>query len=292
MDFKTATTNYLQTLSAPRRRGCLSANSKRIYSAYSHQLSCHFGALPLAEVRNGKVKSYIESLRAEGYAPSTIIGIFKVLKAIIGSVRDSNGARVFSANLHDLTDLDFINLPILEKNEQTCASASEVEKAIARDLPIVAFLAATGLRISECLVLSVDVEGDCYDPATAAVHIRKTLKTKAAARSIILPSTFAAWFAQYVTAGKLFPTTYQQLHETLQRAALPCPHAYRRYRATWLRTKRCSEDVIQCQLGHAKKTVTDGYSFAGQNLEFVRAEVERCGVGFNIEGAQNVQQAA
>jgi integrase len=281
MNFSTATTSYIQTLSAPRRRGCLSANSQRIYSAYAKILDTEFGALDMAAVCNVKVKSFIARLRAENYAPSTIIGIFKVLKAIVGSVRDSKGARLYSAKLQDLTDLEFINLPVLEPTEEICASATDVENA--RDLPIVAFLAATGLRISECLALSVGAEGDCYDTATSTVHIRKTLKTKAAARSIILPKAFATWFAPFVPAsGKLFATTYQQLHGTLQRDALPCPHAYRRHRATWLRTQRCSEDVIQCQLGHAKKTVTDGYSHAGQNLEFVRAEIERCGLGFAL----------
>jgi integrase len=104
---------------------------------------------------------------------------------------------------------------------------------------------------------------------------------------VILPRAFTSWFADFVPAtGKLFSFSYQQLHEVLKIHSLPNPHCYRRFRTTHLRKMHCSEDVIQCQLGHAKKTLTDGYSHAGEDLQFVRKEIELAGVGFNFDGVQ------
>jgi integrase len=45
-------------------------------------------------------------------------------------------------------------------------------------------------------------------------------------------------------------------------------HAMRRFRATWLRKQRAPEDLIQFWLGHAKQTVTDGYSKLAEDVEW------------------------
>jgi len=46
----------------------------------------------------------------------------------------------------------------------------------------------------------------------------------------------------------------------------------RRFRTTWLRKQRAPEDLIKFWLGHAKESVTDGYSKLADDVEF-RAEV-------------------
>ena len=55
----------------------------------------------------------------------------------------------------------------------------------------------------------------------------------------------------------------------LEKAGL---HAMRRFRTTWLRKQRAPEDLIKFWLGHAKESVTDGYSKLADDVEF-RAEV-------------------
>jgi integrase len=40
------------------------------------------------------------------------------------------------------------------------------------------------------------------------------------------------------------------------------------HRATWLRKQRAPEDLIQFWLGHAKQSVTDGYSKLAEDVEF------------------------
>jgi Phage integrase family len=45
-------------------------------------------------------------------------------------------------------------------------------------------------------------------------------------------------------------------------------HAMRRFRTTWLRKQRAPEDLIGFWLGHAKQSVTDGYSKLEEEREF------------------------
>jgi integrase len=59
-------------------------------------------------------------------------------------------------------------------------------------------------------------------------------------------------------------------------------HAMRRFRATWLRKQRAPEDLIKFWLGHAKQSVTDGYSKLENDVEFRRDEAEKVGTGFEV----------
>jgi hypothetical protein len=56
----------------------------------------------------------------------------------------------------------------------------------------------------------------------------------------------------------------------------------RRFRTTWLRKQRAPEDLIKFWLGHAKQSVTDGYSKLAEDLEFRREVVEKVGTGFAV----------
>jgi site-specific recombinase XerD len=209
MDFSTATTNYLQTLTAPRRGETLSANTQRAYRFHARRLAAHFGALDLSLVKNGRVEKFVQSLQAESLSPASIVAIYGVLRQILGSVRDADGTRLYAANLKEL-DPEGSNIPLLKNQKQPCAEPSDVERAIAIDLPVVPFLAASGLRISEALSLEINGSGNSYDTHRSTIHLREKLKIDAAARSVILPSSFAKWFAQFVAAsGQLFPQNYQ-----------------------------------------------------------------------------------
>jgi integrase len=200
------------------------------------------------------------------------------LKSIIASVKNEDGERIYQQKL----DADFLALPILKPEPQTCATAADVEKAIATGFPIVAFLAASGLRISETLALCVNGDADSYDLATAVINIRETLKTRSANRSVILPGIFRGWFSKHVPrSGRLFPNiTYQRLHDALVSAGLPQAHAYRRFRVSHLRQMRCQEDILRGQVGHSKASITDHYSY--QDEAFAKREIERCGLGFEL----------
>jgi integrase len=59
-------------------------------------------------------------------------------------------------------------------------------------------------------------------------------------------------------------------------------HAMRRFRATCLRNQRAPEDFIRFWLGHAKSSMTDGYSKLADDVEYRREVVEKVGVGFVV----------
>ena len=56
----------------------------------------------------------------------------------------------------------------------------------------------------------------------------------------------------------------------------------RRFRATWLRKQGALEDLIKFWLGHADKSVTDGYSKLKEDVEFRRDQAEKIGTGFAL----------
>jgi integrase len=59
-------------------------------------------------------------------------------------------------------------------------------------------------------------------------------------------------------------------------------HAFRRYRVTWLRKQRVPEDLLRFWIGHADKSITDGYSKVKEDVEFRRLTAEQAGLGFRV----------
>jgi delta 1-pyrroline-5-carboxylate dehydrogenase len=59
-------------------------------------------------------------------------------------------------------------------------------------------------------------------------------------------------------------------------------HAFRRYRVTRLRKLRVPEDLLRFWIGHADKSVTDGYSKVKEDVEFRRFTAEQAGLGFDL----------
>jgi hypothetical protein len=63
-------------------------------------------------------------------------------------------------------------------------------------------------------------------------------------------------------------------------------HAFRRYRTTWLRKNRVPEDLIRYWIGHADRTVTDGYSKVKEDREFRREVCAQVGLGFALPATE------
>jgi integrase len=74
------------------------------------------------------------------------------------------------------------------------------------------------------------------------------------------------------------------LHPVLKRLEQPKSgaHAFRRFRATWLRKQHAPEDLIRFWLGHANKSVTDIYSKLKEDVTFRKTVAEQVGVGFEL----------
>jgi hypothetical protein len=95
----------------------------------------------------------------------------------------------------------------------------------------------------------------------------------------------AAQFLQDITSGRnglLFQTRNgtpylhnnlqtRWLNERLKPMGLDEPrvgwHAFRRFRKTWLRGKRCQEDINNFWMGHKPKTMSELYSRIDEELE-------------------------
>jgi hypothetical protein len=56
----------------------------------------------------------------------------------------------------------------------------------------------------------------------------------------------------------------------------------RRFRTTWLRKRQAPEDLIKFWLGHAKQSVTDGYSKLADDEEFRKEVAGKIGTGFAV----------
>jgi integrase len=164
-------------------------------------------------------------------------------------------------------------------------------------------LAGAGLRIGEALGIEVDkhISNDCR-----VLYIRQSVwegviqdpKTVNAVREVDLCSALATMLKTFIgerKAGFLFPNrTGKALSQTnlLRRSLHPVLatldvektgfHAMRRARATWLRKSRAPEDLIRFWLGHANKSVTDGYSKLDEDVEYRREVSEKVGLGFKI----------
>jgi integrase len=130
-------------------------------------------------------------------------------------------------------------------------------------------------------------------------RIVKYLKTDAGSREVDLSVEAAEYLRKYIgkTTGLLFKTRNNTpyLHNALEERWLTPRlvamgldekgmgfHAFRRFRKTWLRGKRCQEDINNFWMGHKPKTMSELYSRMDEELEQRLQEAETVGVGFTI----------
>lgn len=60
------------------------------------------------------------------------------------------------------------------------------------------------------------------------------------------------------------------------------PHAFRRFRPTWLREKAVPKDLEDFWMGHADEELGDLYSQLESNVKFRKEVAERIGLGFEL----------
>jgi integrase len=59
-------------------------------------------------------------------------------------------------------------------------------------------------------------------------------------------------------------------------------HAFRRYRVTYLRKNRVPDDLLRFWIGHADRSVTDGYSKVKEDVAFRQLCAANVGLGFEL----------
>ena len=248
------------------------------------------GDLPFRLVDNLTVKPLVEKMVASGLKPRTVNKYVEYIKQVVKSLKAPNGEPV-----HKRTwDAETMDLPVVEFSEQKRPSlkANPISELIAastgQEQALYVLLAATGMRISEALALethhfinggrTIKVEQQVKKDCSIIVTY---LKTNAAKREIDLHPDVAEYLRRYMAgkSGLLFHTTKgtPHLYGNLERWLTPRLvqmgldeggwHAFKRFRKTWLRRRRCLEDINNFWLAHRPQTMSELYSHLHEELD-------------------------
>lgn len=233
----------------------------------------------------------------------TITTYVNLVKLIVSSAINGNGEQLFPRKWNN----EFIDVPVIENQKQPTFTeeimSTIVENSNGQEQVLYALLAGTGLRIGEALGLEVKhLSSDCRTITVEQSCWGKTIqtpKTKAAYRQVDVCPTLANLLKQFIGdrqsglifangAGKPLSQTNvvrRSLHPILKELGVEKTgfHAMRRFRTTWLRKQRTPEDLIKFWMGHAKQSVTDGYSKLSDDVEYRYEVAEKIGTGFAVQ---------
>jgi integrase len=258
---------------------------------------------PLESFKNAAMRKFVQDVKCWDWSPATLAQHILIIKLIIASATNEEGEKLFPR----AWDRRVINAPRVERSKQKTPvlTKDDVEKLIReQDKTLYAFLAGSGLRISEAQ--SVRVNGNelqtSWDQEKSAIFVRNSCfrnketgrtKTIAGQRMVFLYSELNQALIAFVSREKREPGSFLfqskpgqpiRLSTVRERMAkiIPgaAPHAARRFRISWLRKCRVLEEIIRGQVGHADESITDIYSFQDENT--VRAAVEGAGLGFHL----------
>jgi integrase len=304
--FKEQAVRWLEELQTRKRRP-IKPRTADSWAGYLAYINAKLGEMPLASVDNLAVKEFVATMAAEEkkgksrFSPKSISNYVQVVKMVVGSAIDpKNGEPIYSRKWNS----HFMDLPEVKDQKTPAFTAAEVSTIISKaegQYPLLyALLAGTGLRVEEAFALQVEDVGD------SVVRVRHSLwrgelyspKTAAGVREVDLHSSLAEVLQAHVagrTSGFVFCSSAgtplarsnvlrRSLHRILRAMGREqCGfHAFRRYRVTHLRKLRVPEDLLRFWIGHADKSVTDGYSKVKEDVEFRRFTAEQAGLGFDL----------
>lgn len=299
---------YLQWAVTRSREPIKDATSIR--AAFNKWILPAIGDMPLGHVNNITVKPMIDKMKSsKSLSARTINKYVEYVKQVMASLKDGETGEPIHRRKWDSTLMD---LPIVNQKEQRRPSlragaiSQLVKESEGEEQALYVLLAATGMRISEALALetkhftnggrTVEVR---QQVGRDTPHIVSCLKTNAAYRDIDLHPDVAEFLQRFIgeRTGLLFLTRNGTPHlhnnieerwltERLRRKGLDEPgmgwHAFRRFRKTWLRGKRCQEDINIFWMGHKPKTMSELYSHLFEEIEVRLAEAEIVAFGFDL----------
>jgi hypothetical protein len=272
----------------------LSENTQRIYTATLNRLIERIGTQHLP-VSNRLLRDYIAGMRSK-YSAGVIVADLGVVLLVHKSVTDDNG----NCRYPLIINHEFCKTPIVntEDQETPCATREEVERGLAASgflAGFVAIAAGCGLRIGEILnihVVDATTDGkNAWDADSLTIHVRTDLKSPSAARSIYLPADLnmflIGWYrglgSKPRPGARLFQVSRSEVYRQLRLAGLQSAHSFRRFRATEWDEAGMNAKVSETLMEHSHGTkVRDRYIKTGEKQDFIRAEIERCGLGFNL----------
>jgi integrase len=283
-------------------------DASSIQAALNKWILPAIGDMPLASVNNITVKPLVDKMKKSLSARSvnTYVGY---IQQIVGSLKDGETGEPIHRRKWDSSVMD---LPLVNSKQQRRPALKAkavnqlVKESEGEEQALYVLEGATGLRISEALALearhfinggrTIEIQQQ-VDRDTP--RIVSYLKTDAAYRQVDLSTEVAEYLLAFINGreGLLFKTRNgtPYLHNSLESRwlterpkamGLDEPgmgwHAFRRFRKTWLRGKRCQEDINNLWMGHKPKTMSELYSRMDEELEQRLQEAEIVGVGFEI----------
>jgi integrase len=269
----------------------------------------HLGDMPLGMVTNSTLKMLVAQLtesktkQGKSLAPKSVNNYVQIVKLVVASAVNDEGEQLYPRKWNH----EFIDLPVVDKEKQKrpVHTADEVQCLVAaanKPYGLLYALLAMGLRVNEALGLEVPH----VSPDGSTISVRQSVwrgriqtpKTNNAIRDIDLPSSLAVVLRDYIgnrKSGFVFRTsegTSLSDSNVRNRELTPLEiklkttkagfHGFRRFRVTHLRKIRVPEDLVQFWIGHASKTVTDGYSKLKEDVTFRKAVAEEVGLGFEL----------
>jgi len=271
----------------------------------------NLGDVPLVSVGNLALKGLVGKMVTLGLSPKTVNTYSQVVKSVVASAVNEEGEQRFPRKWNH----EFIDMPVVEKSKQnTPHFTSEVIAGVLASSKgykqmFCELLAGSGLRVGEASGLEIDKHvSEDFKTLYIRQKVRRGklelfLKTDAGRRDVDLCTALAGRLKSFVgsrTSGFLFrnrkgnPLSQTNLlrrglHPALVKLGQPKAgfHAFRRYRATWLRKTRTPEDLIRFWLGHADETVTDGYSKLREDVQYRKEVAEEVGLGFEFSARRS-----
>ena len=306
--FREQTRFYLDWVVTRDREPIKDATS--IKAALNKWILPAIGDMPLGSVNNITVKPLVDKMKkSKSLSARTINKYVEYVKQVVASLKDGETGEPVHKRTWDSSIMD---LPVVNQKEQrrpslkASAISQLVKESEGQEQTFYVLLAATGMRVSEALALetkrftnggrTIEVRQQ-VDRDTP--HIVSCLKTNAAYRDIDLHPDVAEFLQRFISGkkGLVFTTRNGTPHlhnniedrwltERLKKMGLDEPgmgwHAFRRFRKTWLRGKRCQEDINNFWMGHKPKTMSEIYSHLFEDLDLRLAEAETVGYGFEL----------
>jgi integrase len=302
---------WLHQLQNRRRKPIRQSYAVTIQGALDKWILPAIGNVPLGNVDNLSVKPLIERMTSSGLKPRTVNKYIEHVKQVVESLKGPNGEPIHNRKW----DAETMDLPVVEHAEQKRPSLKAktiselIQVSSGQEQALYVLLAATGMRVSEALALeschftndgrTVNVEQQVEKDSPRIVNY---LKTAAAKRQVDLHPDLAEYLQCY-TAGKsglLFhtangtPHLYGNLEDRwltprLVKLGLDEEgmgwHSFKRFRKTWLRGRRCLEDINNFWMAHKPNTMSELYSHLHEDLQVRLDEAQRVGYGFNLPEA-------
>ena len=263
-------------------------DTSSIEAALNKWILPEIGDLPLGSINNVTVKPLVTKMKPS-LSACTVNKYIEYVQQVVASQKNGETGEPIH---HRKWDSSVMDLPVVKQKEQRrpALKAKTVNQLVqdseGDEQGLYIIEGAAGMRISEALAL----ETGHFINNCRTILIRQQIDRDT-------PIIGTPYLHNNLENRWLTPR--------LKTMGVDEPglgwHGFRRFRKTWLRSKRCQEDINLFWMGHKPKSMSELYSRLDVELDLRLAEADLVGVGFETpiapkcsknKGAQAVEVAA